>query len=77
MNDLDWSWACIVDLAAGAVFAAELCLGFHTSFLATSAGQRREVRGGRAIARFYVRHGSFAQDAVSTGVWLAQVRGGV
>ena len=44
MPDLDWTWACFLDLAAGAAFAAELSLGFHLSFVATSHGQQREVR---------------------------------
>lgn len=43
VSDLDWSWACIVDLVAGAFFAAELVLGFHTR----QAGRgRRLVEGG-------------------------------
>lgn len=44
VNDLQWTWACFVDLAAGCVFAAELCLGFHCSYMASNAGQNREVR---------------------------------
>ena len=74
MNDLEWTWACFADLAAGCVFAAELLLGFHVTYLASNGGQQREVRGGRAVARYYVRHGSFWQDALSTAIWVTQVR---
>ncbi len=44
VSDLDWSWACIVDLVAGAFFAAELALGFHTR-CATGALLRPAGRG--------------------------------
>lgn len=30
VSDLEWTWACIVDLVAGAFFVVELVLGFHT-----------------------------------------------
>ena len=45
VNDLEWTWACYADLAAGCVFAVELFLGFHTSYMASNAGQHREVNG--------------------------------
>ncbi|KAL4439851.1 hypothetical protein ABPG75_002852 [Micractinium tetrahymenae] len=73
VNDLQWTWACFVDLAAGCVFAVELFLGFHTSYMASNAGQHREVRGGRAVALYYVRYGSFWQDLISTGIWVTQI----
>jgi hypothetical protein len=169
VNDLQWTWACFVDLAAGAFFAAELALGFHVSYLVrcelfcfflfwrqmlsavpfswrqlvhrswrllqaaikgsahtyvrictpsqqsmpaavmrcrccctrhhkqgglpagqpgtldaeglhlwllllrcSNSGHQREVKGGRAVARYYVRHGSFWQDALITTVWITQ-----
>ena len=34
----------------------------------------REVRGGRAVVRYYMLHGSFLQDLLSTAVWVTQVR---
>lgn len=40
----------------------------------SNAGQTREVRGGRAVARYYMLHGSFLQDLLSTAVWVTQVR---
>jgi len=69
------SWACWVDLAAGLVFATELFLGFHISYLASHNGHQREIKGGRAVAWYYVRHGSFWQDALSTSIWITQVGG--
>ena len=117
--DLEWNWSSSLDLITGAAFAAELALGFHLSFVATSHGQQREasrgggcarcrghsrafssptstpstlhhqvtssllsagshsslpqVWSGRKVAAYYMRHGSFWQDLVSTGAWLAQV----
>lgn len=44
------------------------------SYCVSNAGQTREVRGGRVVARYYVLHGSFLQDLLSTAVWLTQVR---
>ena len=60
-------------LLPGAVFAVELWRGFHLSFVATSGGRRREVFDGRAVARYYIRSGSFFQDALSTAIWLSQL----
>ena len=51
----------------------ELWRGFHLSFVATSGGRRREVFDGRAVARYYIRHGSFCQEALSAAVWLTQI----
>lgn len=62
---------------AGPFFAAELVLGFHVGFVATSAGKQREITAGRQVAAYYMRRGSFAQDLLSTLIWLVQVRGGV
>lgn len=31
------------------------------------------MRGGRAVALYYVRYGSFWQDLISTGIWVTQV----
>lgn len=73
VNDLAWTWACFVDLAAGLVFATELFLGFSVSFMASNRGEQREVCGGRAVARYYLRYGSFWQDALSTAIWVTQV----
>lgn len=74
VSDLEWSWACVVDLLAGACFACELALGFHASVLAGHGGRQVEVKGGRAVARFYVRRGTFWQDLVGALVWLVQVK---
>ncbi|KAL4423608.1 hypothetical protein ABPG77_009195 [Micractinium sp. CCAP 211/92] len=46
VNDLDWTWACFADLAAGFVFAVELLLGFHTSYLASNAGSTERCVAG-------------------------------
>ncbi len=43
------------------------------SYCVSNAGQTREVRGGRAVGRYYMLHGSFLQDLLSTAVWLTQV----
>jgi hypothetical protein len=60
-------------LRAGFFFAAELALGFHVGFVATSSGRRREIMDGRHVALYYMRHGTFAQDLLSTLIWLVQV----
>ena len=60
--------------AAGAFFAAELALGFHVGFVASHAGRKREVLSGQHVASYYIRHGSFFQDLLSTAIWAAQVR---
>ncbi|GAB4813507.1 hypothetical protein N2152v2_000553 [Parachlorella kessleri] len=72
VNDLEWTWACIVDLVAGVFFAAELVLGFHVTFVVRTGGRRREVMDGRHVALYYMRHGSFAQDLLSTLIWVVQ-----
>ena len=51
----------------------ELWRGFHTSFVATSGGRRREVFDGRAVAAYYARHGSLWQDSLAVAVWITQV----
>lgn len=38
VSDLEWTWACVVDLVAGAFFAVELALGFHTRCAAGGTG---------------------------------------
>ena len=32
-----------------------------------------QVKGGKNVARYYIRHGSFWQDMISTAVWVTQV----
>lgn len=61
--------------SSGAFFAAELYMGFHASFVANSGERKSEVWGARAVARYYVRRGSFWQDLVSTAIWVTQVGG--
>lgn len=33
------------------------------------------MTGQRAVARYYIMHGSFLQDACSTAIWITQARG--
>ncbi|KAK9836539.1 hypothetical protein WJX74_002745 [Apatococcus lobatus] len=68
-----WDWFGIVDFIAGCFFATDLFLGFHIGFIATHNLRKRVVLDGRAVARYYTKHGSFAIDLMSTLVWIIEI----
>ncbi|KAK9814109.1 hypothetical protein WJX72_000796 [[Myrmecia] bisecta] len=73
VSDLAFTWAGIVNLVAGAFYVVELVLGFHIGFVGTHALRRRVIMHGRAVAWYYMRHGTFFVDLITTVAWLGQV----
>ncbi|KAK9809917.1 hypothetical protein WJX72_001723 [[Myrmecia] bisecta] len=72
-SDLADSWAGCTNLVTGAFYAVELALGFHIGFVGTHALTRRLIMDGKAVAWYYMRHGTFVVDCITVLAWLGQV----
>lgn len=57
----------------GVTFAAELIMSWHVAFVATRNLRKRIVLKRRRIAHFYIWHGTFIFDTISTMVFIIQV----
>ena len=57
----------------GVTFAAELIMSWNVAFVATRNLRKRIVLKRRKIAHFYIWHGTFIFDTISTLVFIIQV----
>ncbi|CAG9464778.1 unnamed protein product [Pedinophyceae sp. YPF-701] len=62
---LSTQWVAVLDIIAGLMILSDIVINFRTAFFATNGLRRALVTHPRAIARYYLKHGSFAVDAVS------------
>ena len=58
---------------SGVTFAAELIMSWNVAFVATRNLRKRIVLKRRNIAHFYIWHGTFIFDTISTLVFIIQV----
>ena len=58
------------------LFTADILLLFHTGFVISYNLKKKLILSGPAVARYYICHGSFIFDAVSTvPLWMEVHRG--
>ena len=58
------------------LFTADILLLFHTGFVISYNLKKKLILSGPAVARYYIWHGSFIFDAISTvPLWMEVCRG--
>eukprot|EP00891_Asterochloris_glomerata_P007207 jgi/Astpho2/7207/Aster-x0763 len=66
-----WSWVTMLDMIAMVLFTADILLLFHTGFVISYNLKKKLILSGPAVARYYIWHGSFIFDAISTvPLWM-------
>ena len=59
----------------GALYFTDLCVNFCVGFVVRYNFKSKLIKNPASVARYYVVHGTFRYDVVSTFAWIAQVRG--
>lgn len=68
-----FSLQCLALPFTGVTFAVELLLSWSVAYVATRNLRKRIVLRRRKIAQFYIWHGTFIFDLISTLVFIIQV----
>ncbi|KAL3138951.1 hypothetical protein ABBQ32_005763 [Trebouxia sp. C0010 RCD-2024] len=74
-SSIQWNWVGYWDFIAGVTFAVELLLSWSVAYVATRNLRKRIVLRRRKIAQFYIWHGTFIFDLISTLVFIIQCVG--